>query len=47
MSKASPMLAALRRRWPEYLMEAGELGLFMFALCLVGTVVWHPSSLIS
>jgi glycerol uptake facilitator-like aquaporin/catechol 2,3-dioxygenase-like lactoylglutathione lyase family enzyme len=37
-------LAALRRHWPEYLMEAAGLGLFMLAACLFTTLLEHPAS---
>src|SRR4029453_14565064 len=37
-------LAALRRHWPEYLMEAAGLGLFMLAACLFTTLLEHPGS---
>lgn len=36
--------AALRAHWPEYLMEAAELGLFMLAACLVVSLLEHPAS---
>ena len=39
-------LEALRRHWPEYLMEAGELGLFMLSACVFATLLQHPASLI-
>lgn len=35
---------ALRHHWPEYLMEAFGLGLFMLSACTVGVVLDHPSS---
>jgi aquaporin Z len=38
------MLDAIKRHWPEYLMEAAGLGLFMISACLFGTVLEHPSS---
>ncbi len=38
------MLAALRRHWPEYLMEAACLGLFMVSACSFGALLEHPSS---
>ncbi|HEX6143415.1 MAG TPA: aquaporin [Geminicoccaceae bacterium] len=34
----------LRRHWPEYLMEAAGLGLFMVGAGLFGTLLFHPSS---
>jgi aquaporin Z len=36
--------ASLQRHWPEYLMEAAELGLFMLAACAFGVVLEHPAS---
>ena len=38
------MVAALRKHWPEYLMEAIELGLFMFSACAFTVLLFHPSS---
>ncbi len=38
------MRDALRRHWPEYLMEAAGLGLFMIAACLFGALLEHPGS---
>lgn len=38
------MLAALRAHWPEYLMEAAELGLFMISACVFGVLLEHPMS---
>ena len=35
---------ALRRHWPEYLMEAAGLGLFMVSAGLFGTLLFHPAS---
>jgi hypothetical protein len=35
---------ALRRHWPEYLMEAAGLGLFMVSAGLFGTLLFHPGS---
>ena len=35
---------AFWRHWPEYLMEAFGLGLFMVSACSVGVVLEHPSS---
>ena len=35
---------ALRRHWPEYLMEAAGLGLFMVAAGLFATLLWYPAS---
>ncbi|TVP67223.1 MAG: aquaporin family protein [Leptolyngbya sp. LCM1.Bin17] len=38
------MISALKRHWPEYLMEAWGLGMFMVAAGLVGTVIFYPQS---
>src|SRR6202021_2445606 len=35
---------SLRLHWPEYLMEAGEAGLYLFSACTVTTLLWHPAS---
>jgi len=37
-------LGALRQHWPEYLIEAAGLGLFMVSACLFATLLEHPSS---
>lgn len=36
--------AALRRHWPEYLIEGWGLGLFMVNACLAGAVLEYPAS---
>ena len=36
--------ASLRSHWPEYLMEAGEMSLYMFCTCSFATLLQHPSS---
>jgi aquaporin Z len=41
---ANEVIAALRAHWPEYLMEAAGLGLFMVSAGLFGTLLWHPAS---
>jgi aquaporin Z len=38
------MLLALRRHWPEYLMEAAELGAFMIAACVAAVVLFDEAS---
>jgi len=35
---------SLRAHWPEYLMEALGLGLFMVSACGFGTLLEHPAS---
>jgi aquaporin Z len=37
---------ALRTHWPEYLMEAAALGMFMVSACVVSVVLEHPASLV-
>src|SRR5574341_886849 len=38
------MSDALRHHWPEYLMEAAGLGLFMVSACIFATLLEHPAS---
>lgn len=38
------MTDALRRHWPEYLMEAFGLGVFMVSACLFAALLEHPAS---
>jgi aquaporin Z len=38
------MRCVLQHHWPEYLMEAAGLGLFMLSACLFGTGLAHPAS---
>ncbi len=38
------MLESLKTHWPEYLMEAAELGLFMVSACTVVALLEHPAS---
>ncbi|HJP92185.1 MAG TPA: aquaporin [Pyrinomonadaceae bacterium] len=38
------MIDTLKQHWPEYLMEATELGLFMFSACAFTVLLYHPSS---
>lgn len=40
------MTDALKRHWPEYLMEAICLGLFMVSAFTFGTILEHPASLV-
>jgi aquaporin Z len=39
-------IASVRHHWPEYLMEAGEAGLYLFVACLVTTLLDHPASIV-
>lgn len=36
--------SSLRLHWPEYLMEAGEVAVFIFCVCAFATLLQHPSS---
>jgi aquaporin Z len=38
------MINALKKHWPEYLMEAAELGLFMISACAFTVLLFHPNS---
>src|SRR3990172_3103912 len=38
------MLEMLKRHWPEYLMEAAGLGIFMISACVFVVIVEHPAS---
>lgn len=38
------MRTTLRRHWPEFLIEAGGLGIFMISAALFATALEHPSS---
>jgi aquaporin Z len=37
-------VGSLRLHWPEYLMEAAGLALYMFFVCLFATLLQHPAS---
>src|SRR5262245_26745725 len=39
-----PSLTALRRHWPEYVMEGAELGLYMISACVVVVLLHSPTS---
>jgi aquaporin Z len=43
-ARAAGPADALRHHWPEYLMEAAGLGLFMVSAGLFGTLLFHPGS---
>src|SRR5574341_508661 len=38
------MSDALRRHWPEYMMEAAGLAAFMISACLFAALLEHPAS---
>ena len=44
LQQSARMADALKKHWPEYLMEAAELGLFMFSACAFSVLLYHPSS---
>jgi len=37
-------ILVMETHWPEYLMEAGELGLFMVSACSFAVLLEHPAS---
>ena len=41
----STMFEAFRQHWPEYLIEACGLGVFMLSACAFTVFLYHPSSL--
>jgi aquaporin Z len=43
-SRLNQAASALRRHWPEYLMEAGLLGTFMISACSFTVLLEHPAS---
>ncbi len=38
------MFSALKKHWPEYLMEAAGLGIFMVSACVFTILFYHPTS---
>ena len=38
--------ASLRHHWPEYLMEVGQLGSYLFVACVFATLLQHPASIV-
>src|SRR5260370_36071612 len=38
------MFAALKEHWPEYLMEAAGLGIFMISACIFDALLEYPVS---
>ena len=44
MTEKLNAVGSLRHHWPEYLMEAGEAGCYLFSACTVATLLWHPAS---
>src|ERR1051325_1659230 len=44
ISRRGGAIEALGAHWPEYLMEAAELGTFMVSACFFGVLFGHPAS---
>jgi len=36
--------SSLRLHWPEYLMEFGEMGIYLLLTCIFATLIQHPAS---
>src|SRR5215470_443684 len=47
VSNRSGAVEALRAHWPEYLMEAAALGMFMVSACACGVLLEHVAGLAS
>src|SRR5437762_14365439 len=41
---SAPLFVAARNHWPEYLMEAAGLGIFMVSACAFVALLEHPAS---
>jgi aquaporin Z len=39
-------ITSLRDHWPEYVMEVGEVGCYLFVACVVATLLQHPESIV-
>jgi aquaporin Z len=39
-------IASLHHHWPEYVMEVGEVGCYVFVACVVATLLQHPESIV-
>jgi len=44
LSPSASLAQALKVHWREYLMEAAELGVLMFSICLFGTLLYSSAS---
>jgi len=40
-------VTALRSHWPEYALEAAELGAFMISACVFAVLLFHPASFVT
>jgi aquaporin Z len=47
LTPSASIAEALQRHWKEYLMEATELGMLMFCICLIGALLYSSASPIS
>src|SRR5438874_7137981 len=45
LSKRAEAVEAVRAHWPEYLMEAAALGMFMISACSFGVLLQHVAGL--
>src|SRR5262245_30626804 len=43
-NRSTQPLSALRKHWPEYLLEGLELGLFMISACVFVVLLEYPGS---
>jgi len=39
-------IVSLHYHWPEYVMEVGEVGCYLFVACVVATLLQHPESIV-
>ena len=39
-------IASLQHHWPEYVMEVGEVGCYLFAACMFTALLQHPASIV-
>ena len=44
MREKLPAISSIRLHWPEYLMEIGEITIYMFFACGFATLLQHPAS---
>ena len=44
LTPSASLAQALKIHWREYLMEAAELGVLMFCICIFGTMLYNRAS---
>ena len=44
LALSASLADAIQSHWKEYLMEAAEMGLLMFSICLFGTLIYSSAS---